>query len=483
MPAQALLVGILAAVLLLAGLIGLLLVRLRPQDDGQTTALTRLEARVSDLGDAVARLNDLVHTSQNAGTKAFGEFSERLGERQESLKRDVRTDLTQGQQSTQAALHDFEKRFTEVLNEQKVGLEQRHTQTLETQRKALADGLESVRTELSRALSEHLKKHSETLGTEIKGLSTMTDQRLKEIGGKVDTRLSEGFEKTNATFTDIVKRLAMIDQAQQKITELSTNVVSLQSILADKKSRGAFGEVQLEGLVRNVLPESSFQMQYTLSNGRIADCMVFLPEPTGNIAIDAKFPLEAFARMTDHQAAESDRKQAERQFKQDIKRHVTDISERYILSGETAEGAMMFIPAEAVFAEIQAHHRELVEEAHRRRVWMVSPTTLWAVLNTSRAVLKDAATREQVHLIQDHLRALSKDFGRFRERMEKLATHISQANEDVRQVSISARKIGSRFDKIEDVELERLPGEAVPADTAVGDLFGPDEELDTDEQD
>ncbi len=172
------------------------------------------------------------------------------------------------------------------------------------------------------------------------------------------------------------------------------------------------------------------------------------------LAIDSKFPLEAYRRMTDVDATEFDRKAAEKQFKQDIQKHVQDISEKYILPGTTSDGAVMFIPAEAVFAEIQAHHADLVDKAHAARVWMVSPTTLWAIVNTARAVLKDAATKEQVHIIQEHLTFLAKDFDRFQDRMNNLAKHIKQAHEDVDNVNISANKISSRFEKIERVELE-----------------------------
>jgi DNA recombination protein RmuC len=181
--------------------------------------------------------------------------------------------------------------------------------------------------------------------------------------------------------------------------------------------------------------------------------MLFLPEPSGSIGIDSKFPLESFRKMTDIECVEADRQVAEKQFKRDIKKHIKDIADKYIISGETSDGAVMFIPAEAVFAEIHAHHYELVEEAQRARVWLVSPTTLMAVLTTARAVLKDSATRKQVHLIQQHLVALSKDFSRFQTRMDNLSKHIEQASKDVSDVSTSARKISSRFEKIEKVEL------------------------------
>jgi DNA recombination protein RmuC len=303
-------------------------------------------------------------------------------------------------------------------------------------------------------LGETLQRNAADVSLRVEALTRATDERLKEISGQVERRLAEGFEKTTATFADVVQRLALIDEAQKKITALSGDVISLQQILADKRSRGAFGEVQLASLVRNVLPEAAFSLQHALPNGKIADCVLFLPAPNGAIAIDAKFPLEAYRRMTDFAVAEFERKQAERQFKQDIRKHIKDIASRYIIPNVTSEGAMMFIPAEAVFAEIQAHHPALVDEAHAARVWLVSPTTLWAVLNTACAVLKDAATREQVDVIREHIGLLAKDFQRFRERMEQLARHIEQAHEDVQKVNISARRITDRFDRIERVEMD-----------------------------
>ena len=311
----------------------------------------------------------------------------------------------------------------------------------------LQQSIEKRLGELSKENIEHSSKSNEKLHETL-------NQRLNDISGQVEKRLSKGFEQTTETFTDVVKRLALIDEAQKRITELSSNVVNLQEVLSDKRSRGAFGEVQMAGLVRNMMPENSFSLQHTLSNSTRVDCMLFLPDPVGNMAIDSKFPLDSYQRMMDNDLAESDRVSAGRQFKQDIKKHIKDISEKYIVPGETADNAIMFIPAEAVFAEIHAHQSELVEESYRLRVVMVSPSTLMAVLTTMRAVLKDAATRKQVHLIQEHLVALSKDFDRFGVRMEKLSLHIQQANKDVEEVNTSARKISSRFEKIEKVELE-----------------------------
>jgi DNA recombination protein RmuC len=263
-------------------------------------------------------------------------------------------------------------------------------------------------------------------------------------------------DQTTNIFADVVNRLALIDAAQQKIAELSGNVMNLQTILADKRSRGAFGEVQLSALIRNIMPEKHFAFQHTLSNGMRADCILFLPEPTGNVVIDAKFPLENYQRLTDTKLTESERPIFEKQFRSDIRRHLQDIAGKYIIPGETSDGAMMFIPAEAVFAEIHAHYPDVVEASHKLRVWIVSPTTMMAVLTTARAVLKDAATRKQIHIIQEHLSQLGQDFMRFQKRMDDVAHHISQANIDVEQVNKSAKKITSRFNKIDAVELNSI---------------------------
>jgi len=230
----------------------------------------------------------------------------------------------------------------------------------------------------------------------------------------------------------------------------------LQELLGDKRARGAFGEVQLEALVRNALPPNAFEIQSTLSNGTRADCVLKLPEPNGKIAIDSKFPLENYHGMFAQEANDLERAGAQKRFRQDLRRHVDAISGKYIIAGETSNGAVMFIPAEAVFAEIHAHHAEVVEYAMTRCVWIVSPTTLMAVLNTARAVLKDVETRQQVHVIKDCLGKLAIDFNRFNDRMRDLARHIKQAHDDVEKVQISSTKISQRFAQIEAVDLGAL---------------------------
>lgn len=309
-----------------------------------------------------------------------------------------------------------------------------------------------------------MRNATATLTQIIENLSKTVDGRLELIGGKVSERLDEGFKKTNETFVSVMERLATIDEAQKKIDGLTVNMVSLQELLGDKRSRGAYGEVQLESLVRNVLPVNTFSMQHTFENGSRVDCALFLPEPTGTVAVDSKFPLENYHRMFDSSLSDVEQNIAKKQFKVDIKKHVDDIASKYIIPNVTSDGAVMFIPAEAVFAEIHAYHREVIDYAMIKRVWLVSPTTLMAVLNTARAVLKDVEMRKQVHIIQSELGKLSKDFSLFDKRMKSLADHIRQASKDVDDVHISSKKITAGFAKIERVELADQPAGLLEAD-------------------
>lgn len=303
-------------------------------------------------------------------------------------------------------------------------------------------------------MDHSFKQHASGLTAHLESLSNHVRVHLNGLTEQVNQQLAKGFENTSSTFIDVIKRLTIIDEAQKKITELSTHVVSLQDILLDKKARGAFGEVQLESLISNMMPPSHYQMQHTLSNQKRADCILFLPEPTGNLVIDAKFPLETYQKMQQLDKNCHDRKLLQQQFKQDLQKHIKDIAEKYIIPEETADGAILFIPAESIFAEIHAHYPEIIALSQRLRVWLVSPSTLMAVLTTARAVLKDDATKKQVHIIQQHLQALAQDFNRFEKRMDKLSKHIDLAHQDVTEVNTSARKISQRFQKIEAVELE-----------------------------
>lgn len=309
---------------------------------------------------------------------------------------------------------------------------------------------------LKLALSENLGQSREAMIVKLTDtaqlLSAKIDERLEQISGKVNERLDEGFKKTNETFTNVMTRLATIDEAQKKIETLTGSVVSLQELLGDKRSRGAFGEVQLEAIVRNALPESAFEFQYTFKRGVRADCVLKLPPPTGMIAIDSKFPLENYERMF----AEGAERITAAAFKSDVRKHIDDIAGKYIIPGETSDGAVLFVPAEAVFAEIHARHRDLVDYAQNKCVWITSPTTLMAVLTTALSVIRSVETRRQIHIIKDELGKLGADFGRFQSRMDNLARHIEQAKNDVDDVHTSSRKISERFAKIERVELDAV---------------------------
>src|SRR3989338_9379650 len=340
------------------------------------------------------------------------------GDRQAEHAERLRVAVAEELRATRDAVHALQARQDALRDEML-------TQTLAKLSEQARADQELIQTSFRNA-TQHLSGS-------VEALAKTMDGRLEQISGKVSERLDEGFKKTNEILVSVMARLATIDEAQKKIDGLTTNVVSLQELLGDKRSRGAFGEVQLEALVRNVLPVNSFAMQYTFENGTRADCALFLPDPTGTVAVDSKFPLENYHRMLNNKLSDAEKLLAEKQFKIDVKKHVDDIATKYIISNVTSDGAVMFIPAEAVFAELHAYHADVIEYAMNKRVWVVSPTTLMAVLNTARAVLKDVETRKQVHVIKEELAKLSKDFGRFDQRMKKLADNIRQAHENAQE--------------------------------------------------
>lgn len=277
---------------------------------------------------------------------------------------------------------------------------------------------------------------------------------MNKLSDRLHNTLSDQEKSQNETFINVAKTLATIDEAQKKIDGMMTNMVSLQEILGDKRSRGTYGEIQLKELISNILPPDCFALQHTFSSGVRVDCALFLPEPTGTIGVDSKFPMENYHRMFDQNIADGDKEKARRQFKLDVKKHINDISSKYIIPNETSDGAVMFIPAEAVFAEIHAHHPEVIKEAMLNKVWLVSPTTLMAVLNTARAVLKDIETKKQVHIIKAELGKLGQEFERFDVRMKKLTDNISQANDNAQKINVTSKKITTRFKQIERVQLD-----------------------------
>jgi DNA recombination protein RmuC len=299
------------------------------------------------------------------------------------------------------------------------------------------------------ALSERLQAQERVLATKL-------EERLGALQDRVGQTLQANAEQAGQTMTDLRERLAVIDAAQKSIVELSSQVVDLQNVLSNKQARGAFGEVQLQDIVQSSLPAQTYVFQAQLGGKRV-DCLLTLPNPPGCIGIDAKFPLEAYRALRE---ARDDVAiaQARRDFQTAIRLHVKAIAEKYIVPGETADSALMFLPSEAVYAELHATFPALVEEAGKLRVWIVSPTTLMATLTTIRAVLKDVRMREQAHLIQKKVGELGIDVNRLGDRVDKLQKHFHQAAEDVRQIGISSDKIAQKAAAIRDVEVGATDG-------------------------
>ncbi len=309
----------------------------------------------------------------------------------------------------------------------------------------------------SRYINDSNIKLSDSLSNNFNLLTKRIEDNLNNIIKRVDERLNEGFDKTNKTFANILERLSKIDEAQKKIDSLSTNIVSLQDILTDKKSRGTFGEVQLNNILISIFGEASdkiYQIQRKLSNGYIADAVVYIPEPVGTLCIDSKFPLENYQRMIDKSLSEFERAQAEKDFKQNIKKHINDISDKYIIRGETSEQAVMFIPAEAIFAEINAYHQDLVDYASMRKVWLASPTTLMSVLSTVQIILKNAEREKYSSIIHAELNKLGDEFKRYKQRWDALAKDIKKVSDDVENINITSNKIEKKFNSISRVELD-----------------------------
>ena len=284
------------------------------------------------------------------------------------------------------------------------------------------------------------------------------EYKLNLINEKVNARLDDNFSKTNRTFTNILERLSKIDEAQKKIDNLSMDIVSLQSVLTDKKSRGIFGEVQLNHIMSSVFGEGNdnvYQMQYKFDNERIADCVLFAPLPLGTIAIDSKFPLESYRVMVDRNVSKLDRNIALKQFKVDVKRHIDAISSKYIIPDITSDQAIMFLPAEAIFAEINAYHTDLVEYANKKRVWICSPTTLMSTLTVIQVILKNMERDKYTSIIHEELNKLGIEFSRYRERWNKLSRSIETVNRDVESINITTDKISKRFESISNASVDK----------------------------
>ncbi len=287
-------------------------------------------------------------------------------------------------------------------------------------------------------------------------LNTQVEKRLLMINEKVNERLDQNFEKTNKTFMSVIERLSKIDEAQKKIENLSTDIVSLQSILTDKKTRGIYGEVNLKHILTSVFGEKNdkiFRLQYTFSTGVIADSVLFAPEPLGTICIDSKFPLEHYQMMVDRKISQEMRNNYEKMFRMDMKKHIDAISSKYIIPGETTDQAILFLPAEAIFAELNAYHSDIINYAYKKRVWITSPTTLISTLTVIEMIIKNLERDKYSSIVHEELNKLGLEFARYRERWNKLAKSIQTVNKDVESVSITTEKISKKFESINKVEM------------------------------
>ncbi|MDR0761645.1 MAG: DNA recombination protein RmuC [Campylobacteraceae bacterium] len=319
--------------------------------------------------------------------------------------------------------------------------------SLEVMQKNLNMFLHEKLEALGEKISSSLKEQQIQSAKDFENLSKKVDERLEKINEKVENRLKSGFENIDKTFKEIITGIAKINQAQKTIENLSGEVVSLQSILTDKKTRGIFGEVQLNAILKSIFGERKdlYDIQFTLSNSNIADAVIKAPEPVGLICVDSKFPLENYRKMSEDKSFQND-------FRNDLKKHINDIASKYIIKGETSNLAVLFLPAEAIFAEINAYHESIIDYARQKSVWIASPTTLMALLTTIMAVVRDIKTKEQAKKIQEELMKLSKNFKLYKERWEQLSKHIDTVHKDVKEISVTTSKISDEFSRIENVE-------------------------------
>ena len=322
----------------------------------------------------------------------------------------------------------------------------------------LVERLGKMETDLTKEMGEFKFDISKNLNDDFIKLNETIINRLNNINDKVNERLDVNFEKTNKTFTNILERLSKIDEAQKKIDSLSGEIVSLQSVLTDKKTRGIFGETNLNYVLNSVFGKNDriYQTQYTLENGFIADAILFAPEPLGTICIDSKFPLENYRKMTDRSLSTVERNEATKLFKTDVKKHIDAIKNKYIIPGVTTGEAIMFLPAEAIFAEINAYHSDLIEYSYESKVWITSPTTLMSTLTIISMVLKNMERDKYAKVIHNELNKLSLEFDRYKDRWDKLSRSIDTVSKDVKEIHTTTEKITKRFDAISNVKVNEV---------------------------
>ncbi|MEJ8476185.1 DNA recombination protein RmuC [Roseibium algae] len=313
-------------------------------------------------------------------------------------------------------------------------------------------------------MTGRMQTMAEVFGSRQSDMMRAVNDRLDGMGHKLGTSMANTTKQTHDGLRQLHERLAVIDRAQRTITDLSTQVVELQSILSNKQTRGAFGQGRMEAIIQDQLPPSGYDFQATLSTGTRPDCLVHMPNGAPSLAIDAKFPLEGFNLLRNAKTDEQ-LKSAQAQFRRDFTKHIQDIRDKYLIPGETQDTAFLFVPSESVFAELNEGFEDLVQKAHRARVVIVSPTLLMLSIQVIQAVLRDARMREQAHLIQAEVAHLTADVGRLNDRVLKLQTHFGQANRDIDQILVSTDKISKRSARIEDLDLGQIAGETAPTET------------------
>ena len=323
----------------------------------------------------------------------------------------------------------------------------------------ITERIGKLETNVVKELGDFKSDLSRNLNNDFNLLNEKMEKRLMMINDKVNERLDENFEKTNKTFTSVLERLSKIDEAQKKIDTLSSDIVSLQTVLTDKKTRGIFGEVTLNNIMANVFGENNtkiYKLQYAFENGTIADCVLFAPEPLGMLAIDSKFPLENYRTMIDRKIDTTIRNQAYKNFKIDMKKHIDAIASKYIIPNVTSDQAILFLPAEAIFAELNAYHSDIIDYAYKKRVWIASPTTLMSTLTTIQVIMKNIEKDKYTTIIHKELNLLSEEFRRYKERWDKLSRSIETVNKDVKDIHNTTEKITKRFNSINQVEMEEI---------------------------
>lgn len=424
--------------LVVLNLIGIVVLYLRPS---QTQDLTFLSQEIKPLSDKMVQLEVIMQQRfENQKEVTRLQVSEIIEDKFKKI-------ATEQNRTSQDLIEKFGN-FQHILTQQLVAVNEKLTQEMV-----------GMNTKMTTELVGMKEKMAQELVVMNEKITKSMQEKLNEISDRVRENLDQGFKKTNETFTSVIERLAKIDEAQKKIESLSTNVVSLQDILTDKKSRGIFGEVQLNQILNSVFGDKNdkvYKIQHKLSNGTICDSILFLPEPTGSIVVDSKFPLENFRRMFDLSFTDLERREFAKDFKINLKKHIDDISQKYIIPGETTDQAILFLPAEAIFAEIYAYHSDIIEYAQNKKVWLTSPTTFMAMITTIQVVIQNIERSKYTNVIHQELNKLADEFGRYKKRWDNLASHIETVSKDVKDIHTTTEKITNRFSQISEVKIDNL---------------------------